>query len=217
MTPPAGGLNAADQVFVALREEILVGQLRGGVAVREQEVAERLGVSRTPVREAVARLVAEGLLVKSGNQTAYVFQPSLAELLEIYEIRTPLESMAARIACEAGGASYIDRVRDTGRALSKAKPGSDWISKHEDFHLALFEGNQRPRLEALVRTLRTQSEPYVRFAVAVDHQLRERAQLDHLQFVELVEAGDAKSVEKLVRSHLKLTTKHVAAILNDYQ
>jgi DNA-binding GntR family transcriptional regulator len=211
----AGG--AAEQVATALREEILGGALPGGAPVREQDVAERLGVSRTPVREAVSRLVAEGLLIKDGNRTAHVFRPSLADLLEIYEIRTPLESLAARLACTDPDEAFLDRLEDAGRALTGARPGVDWSDKHEAFHLCLVAGSGRPRLEALVRTLRGQSEPYVRFAVAFDADLGERARRDHEDIVRLARTRAADELEVLVRRHLEATSSRVAALLENHQ
>ncbi|MBW0088049.1 GntR family transcriptional regulator [Pseudonocardia sp. KRD-184] len=214
-TQDAGG--AAEQVAAALREEILGGHLPGGAPVREQEVAARLGVSRTPVREAVGRLVAEGLLIKDGNRTAHVFRPSLAELLEIYEIRTPLESLAARLACTAADEAFLDRLEAAGRALTEALPGVDWSAKHEAFHLCLVAGSGRPRLEALVRTLRAQSEPYVRFAVAFDADLGDQARRDHENIVALARARAADDMEALVRSHLAATSNRVSALLESHQ
>lgn len=213
----AGGGGAAEQVAAVLREEILAGRLQGGSPVREHEVAERLGVSRTPVREAVSRLVAEGLLLKDGNRTAHVFRPSLAELLEIYEIRTPLESLAARLACESPDEEFLDALETAGDALRAARPGIDWARKHEAFHLCLLAGSQRPRLTALVRTLRVQSEPYVRFAVAFDFELREQARQDHLEIIQLARRSAAEEVERRVRAHLTATMTRVSALLDSHQ
>jgi DNA-binding GntR family transcriptional regulator len=205
--------NATAVVVAILREEILTGRLQGGEPVREQDVAERLGVSRTPVREAVGRLVAEGLLIKDGNRTAHVFRPSLEELLEIYEIRIPLESLAARLACESPRDGFLAELRAAGRALSRARAGVDWSGRHEEFHMCLARGSGRPRLVSLVHTLRVQSEPYVRFAVTVDDDLLHRAEQDHVAIVQLAEAGDGRGMERLVKKHLKATTKRVSALL----
>jgi DNA-binding GntR family transcriptional regulator len=209
--------NATAGVVAILREEILTGRLQGGEPVREQDVAERLGVSRTPVREAVGRLVAEGLLLKDGNRTAHVFRPSLEELLEIYEIRTPLESLAARLACESSEDGFLAELRAAGEALTSARPGLDWSAKHEEFHLCLVRGSGRPRLVSLVHTLRVQSEPYVRFAVAVDDDLLHQAQEDHVAIVRLAEAADGRGLERLVKKHLQATAKRVSALLTDRQ
>lgn len=211
----AGG--AAEQVVATLRAEILGGGLPGGAPVREQEVAERLAVSRTPVREAVGRLVAEGLLIKDGNRTAHVFRPSAAELVEIYEIRLPLESLAARLACVEADEAFLDRLDAAGRALTTSVPGMDWSAKHEAFHLCLVSGSRRPRLEGLVRSLRAQSEPYVRFAVAFDADLAERARGDHEDMIRLARARAADELEALVRRHLEATSTRVSALLENHQ
>jgi DNA-binding GntR family transcriptional regulator len=206
-------LSAAEQVVALLREQILNGQLPGGAPVREQDVAAQLGLSRTPVREAVGRLVAEGLLIKDGNKTAHVFRPSLAELLEIYEIRAPLESMAARLTCEAADKDFVRDLERAGKALENAEPGMAWSRQHEAFHLLLARGGGRRRLELMVTMLRVQSEPYVRFAVAGDHQFPQRAQHDHEEIVRLVASGDGKGLERLVRNHLLATSKQVSNLL----
>jgi DNA-binding GntR family transcriptional regulator len=209
--------NATAYVAEVLRDEILTGQLHGGAPVRENEVAERLGVSRTPVREAVGSLVAEGLLIKIGNRTAHVFRPSLAELQEIYEIRIPLESLAARLACQSPDKQFLADLENAWKALSQAEQGMDWSVKHEAFHLCLVRGSRRPRLESLVRTLRVQSEPYVRFAIASDSGFRQKAENDHAEIVRLAKACDAKAMERLVCNHLTRTSKHVSALLTEHQ
>lgn len=209
--PEAGG--ATERVASTLRREILGGQLAGGTPIREHDLALRLGVSRTPVREAVGRLVAEGLLVKNGNRTAHVFRPSSTDLMEIYEIRAPLEGLAARLACVAADHGFLDRLEVAGQLLADAAPGLDWFARHEEFHLCLAAGSGRLRLEGLVRTLRVQSEPYVRFAVASDSGLAERARQDHLDIVRLVKAGAADDLEDLVQRHLAATSTRVAALL----
>ncbi len=209
--------NAADHAVAILREEILAGQLPGGAPVREHELARRLGMSRTPVREAVGRLVAEGLLMKDGNRTAHVFRPSLAELLEVYEIRIPLESLAARLACEAAHDSFVEELTRRGDELDKAEAGVSWSIKHEEFHVCLARGSGRPRLTSMVQALRVQSEPYVRFAVSSDNQIRRRAKHDHAEIVELVTARNGKALERLVSGHLSATRDSVSELLHQHQ
>lgn len=209
--------NAAEYVVAVLREEILTGKLNGGAPVREHDLAQRLGVSRTPVREAVGRLVAEGLLMKDGNRTAHVFRPSLEELLEVYEIRIPLESLAARLSCEAADEQLVAELTMRAKELDNAEPGIDWSIKHEEFHVCVARGSGRQRLVGLVRTLRVQSEPYVRIAVSSDSRIRRRAQHDHADIVRLVAEGNGKGLERLVRDHLSATRNDVAALLDRHQ
>lgn len=217
MSTVGRGSNAAQQVAARLREEIFTGQLHGGSPLPEHELADRLGVSRTPVREAVGSLVAEGLLVKDGNRTAHVFRPSLAELLEIYEIRIPLESLAARLACEAADPRFLADLEAARRELDDAAPGIDWSIKHEQFHQLVDRQSGRPRLASLVRTLRVQSEPYVRFAMASDNRFRQQAQHDDSAIVRLVRDRNGKGMERLIKNHLESTSKQVSTLLSQRQ
>jgi DNA-binding GntR family transcriptional regulator len=210
---PRDAGSAVATVAATLREEILAGKLPGGAPVREHDVSKRLNVSRTPVREAVTMLVADGLLVKDDGRTAHVFRPSWSELLEIYEMRIPLESMAARMACQNADAAFDDEIAQAHTALVAAQSGPEWSACHEEFHLCLARGSRRMRLVSVLRTLRAQSEPYVRFAVTLDDDLRSSARRDHEEIVELVHARDPVGLESVVRRHLGATTKRVEALL----
>ena len=105
--------EASTTALVGLRAALAQGQLRGGDPVLEEEWANRLGVSRTPIRTAVGVLAAEGLLVKRGRQV-YVFQPSLSDLIEVYEIRKALEE-AGGVDLRPGASS--GRARHRGRVV----------------------------------------------------------------------------------------------------
>jgi DNA-binding GntR family transcriptional regulator len=206
--------NAAVYVASLLRQEIVSGQLPGGAPLRENEIADRLGVSRTPVREAMGSLIGEGVLIKRDNRTAHVFRPSLAELIEIYDMRIPLESMAARLACADPSRAFLAELETLGQTLSAAERGMEWSLKHEAFHSCLTSGAGRPRLESIVRTLRAQSEPYVRLAVASGRQFRQNADADHARIVVLAKAREARTVERLVKAHLSRTIRHVSGLLS---
>lgn len=158
-------------------------------------------------------LVADGLLVKDDGRTAHVFRPSWSELLEIYEMRIPLESMAARMACENADAAFDDEIARAHADLVAAHPGPEWSARHEEFHLCLARGSRRTRLVSVLRTLRAQSEPYVRFAVTLDDDLRRSARRDHEEIVELVHSREAEALESVVRRHLGATTQRVEALL----
>jgi DNA-binding GntR family transcriptional regulator len=199
----------------ALRAEIATGQLRPGDSVAEEDVAKRLGISRTPVRDAIGRLVAEGLLTKDDNRTAHVFRPSLPELLEIYEIRLPLEILAATLAAESASEGLHARLQQKFDEFRGGPVDHAWIMHHEEFHLTLYSGSGRMQLLDVIAGLRRRSEPYVRFAMKVDVKFRERSQSHHSEMVATILAGDPKRMERLVRKHLKSTTDRVSELLNE--
>ncbi|HEY7926140.1 MAG: GntR family transcriptional regulator [Candidatus Dormibacteria bacterium] len=206
-------VKATEQALTSLRSGILDGSLPGGARLREVQLAKSMAVSRTPVREAIARLVTEGLVTRDELGNATVFRPNLDDLTEIYEIRIALESLAARFAVEEPapdlGAS-LDAHLDQ---LNAARPGRDWAERHEELHLALYENCGRPRLLAYIRTLRAQSEPYVRLAAQVDRTFADDADRQHQEMARLVGARDGAGIASLVRTHLQATLNRAPDIL----
>jgi DNA-binding GntR family transcriptional regulator len=106
------GEQSHSTVYAQVRHAILTGALRPKERITENQIAERFGLSRTPVREAFRRLEAEGLIVVVPQRGAFVSQPSLEDILEIYQIRTPLECMAARIAADAITEAQLGRLEE---------------------------------------------------------------------------------------------------------
>lgn len=208
--------SAVGDAVADLRSQIISGRLRPGDAVAEDELAQRLGISRTPVREAIGRLVSEGVLTKHDNRTARVFRPSLDELLEIYEIRMPLEIMAATQAVESAHDELSETLREQYLSFSdESAAPSERFTMHEIFHLTLFSGSGRNLLVEVIAGLRLRSEPYVRFAAQVDVGFRERNQAEHAAMIEALVARDGNEMEQLVRRHLKNTTEKVTDLLRE--
>jgi DNA-binding GntR family transcriptional regulator len=208
---PSGG-QSASEIADLLRRRLLNGELIG-VAIREADIATSLGVSRTPVREAIRMLVGEGLLLKDRAKSARVFQPSLEDLSDIYEIRTPLEALAARRAAKNADQDLVDELTGILDDLAEAPPGARYSARHEDFHLRLIDAGGSRRLATLVRTLRAQSEPYVRIALQVAPDFRERAREQHRQIVAALQANDGATAERLMQRHLQDSISRVPEIL----
>jgi DNA-binding GntR family transcriptional regulator len=195
-----------------LRAAIISGEISGGVPVLEEEWAARLGMSRTPVRESIGRLVGEGLLVKRGRQV-YVFQPSLADLIEVYEIRLVLEKQAAAFATAAVTDDDILVVRDNLGRLQAANDSREWFEVHEAFHLSIFRISGRAKLTSLIRNLRLQSEPYVRFAVNADPEFRAASIRDHQEMAAALADRDTDAMAKVVGRHLNATCDELRRLL----
>ena len=207
------GRNAMERALHSLRAGILDGSLPGGSSLREVQLAKSLAVSRTPVREAIGRLVTEGLVTRDAFGNASVFRPNLAELTEIYEIRISLESLAARLAVEESASDLRESIRSHLDQLNAAKPGHDWAERHDQLHLALYEGSGRQRLLSYIRSLRAQSEPYVRLAAQVDRTFADDADRQHEEMARLVATRDGAAMATLVRNHLQATLNRAPEIL----
>ena len=143
-------------VYDFLRSRIISGELAPLSRIKEQEVAAQLDISRTPVREALARLEMEGLVRRAPRRGATVSPVELDEVDEIYEIRAALEKLVARRACErATDAEIEEMTRALQRAQSCLEAGDidRLIENTMHFHTLLNHSSRSPRLIALLRTL----------------------------------------------------------------
>jgi DNA-binding GntR family transcriptional regulator len=195
-----------------LRAAIISGEISAGEPILEEEWAVKLGMSRTPVRESIGRLVGDGLLVKKGRQV-YVFQPSLSDLIEVYEIRLALEKQAAAFAAAAVTDDDITLMRANFEQLEAADGSREWFEIHEKFHMGLFDISRRAKLTSLIRNLRLQSEPYVRLAIHADPEFRAASIRDHREMVTLLTSRDADALEKIVDRHLNTTCDELRRLL----
>ena len=115
-----GGVALGEAVFRSLCEALQAGSYRAGDRLREEEVAQRLKVSRTPVREAFGRLVARGFVEPAGGRGLIVRNLDISEVLELYAMREIMEGAAARLAAEHASAPEIEALRDIEQAFVEA-------------------------------------------------------------------------------------------------
>ena len=204
-----------DVIYGALRKDIARGVYKPG-PIRVRAIAERFGVSATPVREALRRLEAEGL-VSLRNRQIVVNPLSLREMHEIYTIRGELESFAVRQA-----APY---VRDDDELLAKLESVIDdmdrfehspeeWRAANEEFHLLLYRKAQMPRLEQIINLLWVAVEPYLRLYVSTAKSFR-AAQNQHRLLLQHLKAGEFDEAARIMREHLRGTEELLAQGLSD--
>src|ERR1700760_2409030 len=115
-----GGVALGEAVFRSLCEALQAGSYRAGDRLREEEVAQRLKVSRTPVREALGRLAARGFVEPAGGRGLIVRGLDISEVLELYAMREIMEGASARLAAEHASAPEIDALRDIEQAFTEA-------------------------------------------------------------------------------------------------
>jgi DNA-binding GntR family transcriptional regulator len=204
----------AERVSRLLIAAVHDGTIRQGVPVREEEWARRLGMSRTPVREAILQLVTAGVLRKDGR-SVFLFQPSLTEIVEIYDMRLALEPLAARNALAradpemiAGFAKRLEPIRIEGP--------NDQLSSvdHDAFHMYLYAASGQQRLTSLISSLRALSDPYVRFAVGIDPAFRKNSYRQHQAMVRAVAAGRPEELIQAIEAHLHATREKVKTLID---
>jgi DNA-binding GntR family transcriptional regulator len=196
----------ADYVADAVREAILSGRLPDGAILSQAAIAERLGVSRVPVREAMRELQAEGLIEARAHHVAAVRGFSLKRIGELYDYRALLEGHMTRRGVPDMSPSAIEKMRAKNEEMLGVSDHSEWLRLNEQFHdLALRHGGDETGRE-LADALRRRGERYARmwrggFGV---HE-PEAVAAEHLSVIEAIEGGDADGAARAVELHIRHT------------
>jgi DNA-binding GntR family transcriptional regulator len=195
--------SVVDQVYGVIRERILTGALPRGARVHQEDVAADLGVSRTPVREALRRLAAEGLIEMRTNRGARVTDLEPDDMRQPYEARLVVEPGAARLAAqrEPPETRRMRRAVDAQRRAIPDVPRT--FAANREFHIALAEASGNVFLLQFIELLWVS-----RIGEAIyEHQAEspQRMSLDadeHEQILDAIEARDARRAESLTRRHI---------------
>jgi len=195
--------TAQEAVLVELRRFIATGRLRPGQQIVQDALADQLGVSRVPLREALKILEGEGQVTYLAHRGYFVTRLSLSDLLEVYRIREILEVEAVTIAVPQMTADDIDRLEVAERDVQAAAGIADVVamaSANRRFHFALIEACALPRLVRLIRQLWDATELY-RSVYFSEEPNREVVAKEHRAVVEAVIAGDAVSALLVLAEH----------------
>lgn len=200
-----------DQAFEMLRDMIVAGRLRAGETVSEVQLAATLGISRTPVREAVRRLVGLGL-VEATPRGLRVFRPTAEDVAEVYFLRAAIEGALIRAAALRIRPEQISVLRDihckSEEAASRADIAS-LVALNGQFHGAIAIVAASPRSTGSLRDLEPLVASYRRLSLLVpDHQVSSIA--DHARLIELLARQDGPGAEVLMREHIASAGRRVA-------
>ncbi|BBK34569.1 GntR family transcriptional regulator [Stella humosa] len=215
--PGAAIPSLPDLAYAHLQAEILSGALPPGAPLRQEDIATRLAISRLPVREALARLEADGLAVLRPRRGYIVTDLDADEIVDLCDIRAMLEERAGFLATQrrtqedvAALTAILEEIdtldADGGIALS------DFAERNLAFHERLFAPCARPRLIRLMATLRGSVDRYARMTAAVAGSLG-RAQPEHWLILDAYRAGDATEVGRLCRAHVEGTAGRLISAL----
>ena len=191
-------LPLRDVVFNTLRQAIITGEFAPGERLMEISLANRLGVSRTPVREAIRKLELEGLVIMIPRKGAQVARITEKNLRDVIEIRTVLEEFAAVLACERIDQSGLhdDFIRsvENGDIL-------DIVDKDETFHDTIFRATNNDRLISIINNLR---EQFYRYRMEYVKDIRQRSNLveEHRELLDAISSRDSIKAKELMKTHL---------------
>ena len=217
LAPSGAPLTLADRVAEDIRKAIRRGELRGGMPLRQNEIARALGVSSTPVREAFAILQREGLVHRTVHRGAVVIQPTVSDLLAAYEIRAALEPVAARHATGRLTATEFSRLRllidEMGRSTSDA---DRYLELNESFHEIIEAAAGIPRLAELIADQRAATSAYVKFLGAEPDSYK-KIHVEHKAILSALQRGIPEKAAAAVVAHLQARSDRLRERFPDAQ
>ena len=202
---PEGHTGRRASAYQRIKEAILAGTLRPLERITEADVAARLGLSRTPVREAFGLLAAEGLINVIPQRGSFVSQLRIDDILEIYQIRTPLECMAARVAAETiddACLGELDRLVEIEASGQGNRSARESLDANAEFHRIIIECVRNLRLQALIGQLQGQVHR-ARLLWPSTRPRLEETWKEHAELVAALRARNPDQAEQVMRMHLE--------------
>jgi DNA-binding GntR family transcriptional regulator len=205
------GPTLADQAYRALREDIIEGRLRPGERVTERQLAERLGVSPTPVREALGRLEHEHLIERSGTRRIQIAEPSHTRLYELTLVEAALRGVAARLAAENATAAEIAAMEKVHASFTDVQLAPKRaLALTRELHRLIDAASHNPTLVSMIATATAFDWQFrlesVRDIFGVDRGRVLDRHREHGAIVEAIRARDGARAEDLMRTHILVVT-----------
>jgi DNA-binding GntR family transcriptional regulator len=208
--------TASEGVAEQLRAQIHTGELKPGARLRQAEIAERFGVSTTPVREAFALLQAQGLVRIDPHKGAIVFHPTADDARELYEIRVALETLAIGRALRNLGPEEIEELQSILEEMKRVEGTDGWFGLHNRFHMLLYNSSGMPRLATTIANLRDASSSYINLFVAEGRGM-DVSEKGHQEILEACKQRDTRRAKKAVGEHLRVTMEALVQSLDATQ
>lgn len=204
----------SEQVFRSVQAAIVCGDIAPGSKISEPELARTYGISRGPLREAIHRLEGQRLLVRVPHVGARVVSLSHSELIELYEIRESLESMACRLAAERMSQTEIDQLRavlDTHERDEAFQAGVGYYQQEGDydFHYKIIQGSGNQMLVKLLTEELYQLVRMYRIQYSTTPNRPQQAFKEHHSILDAIAAGDGELAELLMRRHIATSRRNI--------
>lgn len=193
-----------DDAAHSLRDAILSGRLAAGTRLRQEDLATRLAISRTPIREALGRLQQEGLLEILPSQGVRVVALELDEAVQLYDVREMLDGLAARLAARHADAPELRRLAASLSRMSQCvrrRDPNQWFPAHVAFHDEIFRASGNRRLQALGSVVRLSIRHFHPLLLKTRHRLAD-ALAEHRGIYAAIASHDADEAERLARAHI---------------
>ena len=198
-------LPLRDVVFHTLRQAILKGELKPGERLMEVALAQRMGVSRTPVREAIRKLELEGLVTMAPRRGAQVANITEKDLNDVLEVRIALENMAIEKACSRITPEVLEALKKAEKTFEKEMRGGDLVrmaEADEAFHGIIYQASDNRRLIQVVNNLREQIYRY-RLEYLKEEEYRKQLAAEHNALITALSKRDTIRAQEIAFSHIE--------------
>ena len=216
MFQPDGSSSLEEKVYLSLEEQIISQKLRPGESVTEMKLSRELGVSRTPVREALQRLDREGLIKLIPNKGAVVLGISEQDLIDIYKIRMRLEGLAARIAAEKRDEALCRELHDNVELTEfyMTKGNIEKVKNLDsEFHDIIYRCCESRMLGKTLSELHRYIASYRKLSLAVSGRI-DRSLSEHREIYEAIAGGNTDAADALMSKHVERALENLLQILN---
>ena len=202
-------------VFETIRGAIITGELQPGQRLMEVQLAEEMGVSRTPVRESIRKLELEGLVKMVPRRGAYVTPMSVNDLKEMMEIRRALEGLAAELAALNATAEEIAKLYAANQRFGESAMANDEegiIKNDMAIHDIIYRASGNKKLLTMVNSLREQMQ---RFRAEYVHRIEDKTPLvnQHMEIIRKIESGESAMAKALAGEHIHCTSADMLKVL----
>jgi len=201
-------------VFETLREAIIKGLLKPGERLMEVQIAEELGVSRTPVREAIRKLELEGFLVMVARKGAYVADISVKDITDIFEVRAALEGLAAGLAAERITEEELEQLERALVQISEATTSdlNSVVQSDTSFHELIYRASRNQRLQQIVIHLQEQIQRFRTVSLSQPGRTRFFIE-EHRKIVEAISERNSELASLLAREHIESAEQSLLSAL----
>ena len=210
-------LSAVDLVYETLKSKILAQEYLPGIQLKEMQISQELGLTRTPVRGAIIRLEREGLVSTVYNRGAFVTVFSKREIEDLFEVREALEVKALNLAIRRANRDEIDSIEKALRNRELRIKHHDIIVDFRDpeldFHLAIIRLSKNQRLISTWQTMQSQLS-LVRVTSTMINRRYLKALEEHKKILALVRSGDVRRAEKLLVKHIAYAKNNMLSSLS---
>ena len=192
-------------VCETLREAIRGGVLKPGERLMEIQLAEELGVSRTPVREAIRKLELEGYVIMMPRRGTYVANLSIRDVNEVFEIRTTLDSLASGLAAERITDEELERLERLLVLIGEYIEQNDMdkiVETDMEFHDILYQASRNARLVGIIYNLREQLTRFRSTSMSYPGRLKETLE-EHIRIVEAIAQGNVELAQRAAEEHME--------------